>query len=265
MRLPIISLKNVYVHFPITDHFVIVTIVQHIQMRAENQPIANDSCKVEEAAATDHTPQSRGRIGSTSSIIRKLMEKVVKPKPPQTIHSGTISEEERHSTLAPFTIPGIAIEKVNRDYEAFFKTAWGTPSTAPKSSAANLPQPSAAASSALVQPPSQHGQAEREHREGGSRRERKTEQLRSHRPTNVAGERRGRAFTAEDDLKDKPSSSRSPPRSPQLRKAKQLNTPEVCEDFWSMDVVISASMKVCVYQKFCRSFCLLFLTQHGLV
>ena len=196
-------------------------------MRAENQPVANESVKVEEAATpSDHTPQNRGRIGSTSSIIRKLMERVVKPKPPQTIHSGTISEEERHSTLAPFAMPGIAIGQVNRDYEAFFKTAWGSsPSSAPKSNAANLPQPSATPS-ALVQPHSQHGQAEREHREG-SRRERRTEQpSRPHRPTNVMP--RMRAFTSEDNLKDKPSSLRSPPRSPQLRKAKQLNAPEVC-------------------------------------
>jgi hypothetical protein len=44
-----------------------------------------------------------------------------------------------------------------------------------------------------------------------------------------------RAFTAEDDLKEKPSSSRSPPRSPQLRKARQLNTPEVGTGFRVMD------------------------------
>ena len=203
----------------------------YLQVRAENQPIASESTKVEETTPTDHTPQSRGRVGSTSSIVRKLLEKVVKPKPPQTIHSGTISEEERHSTLAPFAIPGIAIGHVNRDYEAFFKTAWGSsPTSAPKTSAANLPQPSV--SSALVQPHSQHGQAERGEREG-SRRERRTDQpLRPHRPGNIAaGGGRVRAFTSEDDLKDKPSSSRSPPRSPQLRKAKQLNAPEVSTGF----------------------------------
>ena len=198
----------------------------YIQVRAENQPVANETAKVEDSTSTDHTPQNRGRVGSTSSIVRKLLEKVVKPKQPQTIHSGTISEEERHSTLAPFAIPGIAIGQVNRDYEAFFKTAWGSsPTSAPKTSAANLPQPSV--SSALVQPHTQHGQAEREHREG-SRRERRTDQpSRPHRPTNIAGGGRVRAFTSEDDLKEKPSSSRSPPRSPQLRKAKQLNAPEV--------------------------------------
>ncbi len=206
-----------------------------IQVRAGNQPVANESVKVEEAASTptDHTPQSRGRVGSTSSIVRKLLEKVVKPKPPQTIHSGTISEEERHSTLAPFAMPGISIGQVNRDYEAFFRTAWGSsPTSAPKTSAANLPQPSV--SNALVQPHSQHGQAERGERgerelREGSRRERRTDQpSRSHRPVNVAaGGGRVRAFTSDDDLKDKHSSSRSPPRSPQLRKARQLNTPEV--------------------------------------
>lgn len=201
------------------------------QVRAENQPVASESVKVEDStSSTDHTPQSRGRVGSASSIVKKLLEKVVKPKPAQTIHSGTISEEERHSTLAPFTIPGIAIGQVNRDYEAFFKTAWGSsPTSAPKTSAANLPQPSL--SSALVQPHSHHGQAERGERESreSSRRERRTDQpLRPHRPVNLAaGGVRGRAFTSDDDLKEKPISSRSPPRSPQLRKAKQLNTPEV--------------------------------------
>ena len=203
-----------------------------IQVRAENQPVASESVRLEEPPApTDHTPQTRVRVGSNSSIVRKLLEKVVKSKQPQTIHSGTISEEERHSTLAPFAMPGISIGQVNRDYEAFFKTAWGSsPTSAPKTSAANLPQPSVS-SAALVQAHSQHGQAkrgERDHREG-SRRERRTEQpSRSHRPVNIAGGGgRARAFTSEDDLKEKHSSSRSPPRSPQLRKALQLNTPEV--------------------------------------
>lgn len=188
--------------------------------------MVNESVKMEEGASSDNTPQNRGRVGSTSSIVRKLLEKVVKPKQPQTIHSGTISEEERHSTLAPFTMAGISIGQVNRDYAAFFRTAWGSsPSSTPKTNAANLPQPSA--SSALVQPYSQHGQAERGER-GSSRRERRTEQpSRPHRPTNGAGGGRVRAFTAEDDLKEKPGSSRSPPRSPLLRKTKQLNAPEV--------------------------------------
>ena len=162
-------------------------------------------------------------MGSVSFIVRKLLEKVVRPKPPQTIHSGTINKEERHGTLAPFAMPGIVIGQVDHNYEAFFKTAWSSsPTSAPKTSAANLPQPSV--SSALVQPHSQHGQAERgerEHREG-LRRERRTDQpYRPHQPVNIAGGGRVRAFTSEDDLKEKPSSSRSPPRSPQLRKAKQ--------------------------------------------
>ena len=187
-------------------------------MRAENQPVAD------EPVAANYTSQSRGRVGSASSIIRKLLEKVVKPKPPQTIHSGTISKEERHSALAPFTMPGIAIGQVNRDYEAFFKTAWGSsPTSAPRTSTANLPQPSV--SSALVQPHSQDRQAERgerEHREG-LRRERRIDQPSGpHQPGGQVG-----AFTSEDDLNEKPSSSRSPPRSPQLRKAKQLHAPEV--------------------------------------
>lgn len=201
-------------------------------MRAENQPVAAEGAtKSEEGAAgdRDHTPQSRGRVGSTSSIIRKLMEKVVKPKP-QTIHSGTISEEERHSTLAPFAMPGITINKVNRDYEAFFKTAWDDPSSSSsKSNAAATPQTPAFS----VLPHHLHGQAELDHREPAHpRKERKTDQpSRPQRPpANVGG--RLRAFTTEDDLSESKGGgggggSRSPPRSPQLRKAKQLSTPEV--------------------------------------
>ena len=184
-----------------------------------------------EVSSIDFTPQRRGHEGSTSSIVRKLLEKVAKPKPLQSIPSGTTSAEQRDGALASFTMTGIAIGQVNHDHEAFFKTAWGSsPTSAPKTSAANLPQPSVS-SAALVQPHSQHGQAERgerDHREG-SRRERRTDQpSRSHRPVNIArGGGRTRWFTLEDDLKEKPSSSRSPPRSPQLRKAKQLNATEV--------------------------------------
>lgn len=198
-------------------------------MRAENQPVATEgAAKSEEGASggdRDHTPQSRGRVGSTSSIIRKLMEKVVKPKP-QTIHSSTISEEERHSTLAPFAMPGISIEKVNRDYEAFFKTAWGpdaSPSTS-KSSVTSTPQTPAF----CALPTHVHAQAELDHREQPhSKRERRTDQpSRPQRPPANGG--RLRAFTAEDDLSESRGSvGKSPPRSPQLRKAKQLNTPEV--------------------------------------
>lgn len=192
------------------------------QMRAENQPVPNESGKTEEAASSDHNnPQHRGRVGSTSSILRKLMEKVVKPKQPQTIHSGTISEEERHSTLAPFIMSGIPIGQVNRDYEAFFKTAWGNaPSSASKSSAAIPSGPSP-----LVQLHSPHNQAEREDPpKEPPKRERRTEQpLKNPRPANI-GAGRSRAFTYDDD---KPGISRSPPRSPQLRRAKKLNAPDV--------------------------------------
>ena len=209
-------------------------------MRAENQPVASEGggTKPEESVPSDHTPQSRGRVGSTSSIIRKLMEKVVKPKQPQTIHSGTISEEERHTTLAPFAMPGISIEKVSRDYEAFFKSAWDSPSpsSSSKSSAAATPQAQTPAFSALVQQHPQHAQAQAadaDHKvPQQSRRERKTDQSpKSQRQGNVSGGRL-RAFTADDDLGDGRGGggggSRSPPRSPQLRKARQLIAPEVC-------------------------------------
>ena len=109
--------------------------------------------------STDFTPQGRPQ----SAIVRKLIEKVMKPKPPQSIPSGTISTEQRDGALAPFTMTGVAVGRVNRDYDAFFKTAWNSsPTSAPKTSAANLPQPPVP-SAALVQP--SDSPAESEHRE----------------------------------------------------------------------------------------------------
>ena len=104
-------------------------------MYAQNLPVDNESEAVELRERTTY-------VGSASSIVKKILEKVrIKPKPPQTIHSGTISEDERHSALAPFTMTGIDIGQVNRDYNAFFKTAWGSsPTSLPKTSAANVPQ-----------------------------------------------------------------------------------------------------------------------------
>ena len=83
--------------------------------------------------STDFTPQGRPQ----SAIIRKLIEKFMKPKPPQSIPSGTIRTEQRDGALAPFTMTGVAVGRVNRDYDAFFETAWGSsPTSAPKTSAA---------------------------------------------------------------------------------------------------------------------------------
>jgi hypothetical protein len=128
-------------------------------------PVAD---KPMEISSTYHTPQRRGRVGSTSSIVRKLLEKVVKPKQPQIlITSGTISnsEEQRNSALAPFTMTGIAVGRVNRDYDAFFETAWGSsPTSAPKTSTANLPHPSTM-TSALEQLHPQEERRERKHKE----------------------------------------------------------------------------------------------------
>ena len=110
-----------------------------------------------EVSSTDFTPQRR------PSLVRKLLERIVKPKPLQSIPSGTISVEQRDSALAPFTITGVAVGQVNRNYDAFFKSAWGSsPTSAPKTSAANLPQPSVS-SAVLIQPPD--SPAGSEHRE----------------------------------------------------------------------------------------------------
>ena len=120
-------------------------------------PVAAD--ELVKVPSPDFTPQ-RSR---PPSIIKKLLEKVVKPKRPQSIPSGNISAEQHDSVLAPFTMTGLAIGQVNRDYEAFFKTAWGSsPTSAPKTSAANLPQPPVP-SAVLVQPPD--SPAESKHRE----------------------------------------------------------------------------------------------------
>ena len=100
--------------------------------------------------STDFIPQGRPQ----SAIVRKLIEKLMKPKPPLSIPSGTISTEQRDGALAPFTMTGVAVGRVNRDYDAFFKTAWNSsPTSAPKTSscASNLPQPPVP-SAALVQP-----------------------------------------------------------------------------------------------------------------
>ena len=117
-----------------------------------------------EVSSTDFTPQRRPL--APSSLVRKLLEKIMKPKSPQSIPSGTIdtSMEQCDGALAPFTMTGVAVGWINRDYEAFFKTAWGSsPMSAPKTSAANLPQPSVSQSAALVQPPD--SPAESKHRE----------------------------------------------------------------------------------------------------
>lgn len=110
-----------------------------LQMQAENQPLPDE---VEKALPLDSS--QRLRLGSGASILR-FINNILKPKP-STIHSGTLSEAERDKTLAPFAMSGIEAERVNRDYEAFFTSAWGgkageTPKPAPaseSSSAGNL-------------------------------------------------------------------------------------------------------------------------------
>ena len=126
-------------------------------------PVADHDEPVE-VSSTDFTPQRSGRVGSIKpSIIRKVLEKVVKPKRLHSILSGNISAEQCNDALAPFTMTGIAIGQINCDYGAFFKTAWGSsPTSAPKTSVANLPQPPVP-SAALAQP--SDSPAESEHRE----------------------------------------------------------------------------------------------------
>lgn len=77
-------------------------------------------------------PSQRLRLGSGASILRFLKNNILKPKQPTEIHSTSISEEAKDRTLAPFTMPGVEVDRVNRDYEAFFKTsAWDSASSKP--------------------------------------------------------------------------------------------------------------------------------------
>ena len=64
----------------------------HIQVLAGNQ-LVDESIKIEESASTNHTPQSRGRVGSTSS---NVMENVNKQNSLQTSNLWPISQR-RHS------------------------------------------------------------------------------------------------------------------------------------------------------------------------
>lgn len=105
-----------------------------MQVHAENQPLPDE---VEKALDSSQ----RLRLGSGASILR-FINNILKPKPP-TIHSGAMSEAERDKTLAPFAMSGIEAERVNRDYEAFFTSAWGgkaqgTPRPAPGNEGGNL-------------------------------------------------------------------------------------------------------------------------------
>lgn len=89
-------------------------------MQAENQPLPDE---VERVLPLDSA--QRLRLGSGASILRFLKNNILKPKPPTEIHSGSLSEAERDKTLAPFAMSGVEAGKVNRDYEAFFTSAWG--------------------------------------------------------------------------------------------------------------------------------------------
>ena len=91
-----------------------------IKMQADNIPLPDEAEKI-----LPLEPSQRLRLGSGTSILKFLKNNILKPKQPTEIHSGSISEVERDKTLAPFAISGVSVGRVNRDYEAFFKTsAW---------------------------------------------------------------------------------------------------------------------------------------------
>ena len=92
-------------------------------MQAENQPLPDEA----EKATTPLDASQRGRMGSGASILKFLKNNILKPRPQHTeIHSGSIAEGEQDKTLAPFTMSGVSVGRVNRDYEAFLTpSAWG--------------------------------------------------------------------------------------------------------------------------------------------
>lgn len=96
----------------------------HMQRQADNQPLPDE---VERATPLDFS--QRLRLGSGASILRFLKNNILKPKQPTEIHSGSLSEAERDKTLAPFAMSGVEVGRVNRDYEAFFTSAWGRQAT----------------------------------------------------------------------------------------------------------------------------------------
>lgn len=101
-------------------------------MQADNQPLPDG---VEKALPLDSS--QRQRLGSGAAILKFLKNNILKPRQPTEIHSTSI-EGARDKTLAPFAMSGIEVGRVNRDYEAFFKTsAWGKDSSAHISAGAN--------------------------------------------------------------------------------------------------------------------------------
>ena len=92
-----------------------------VKKRSENVPLP------EPAGAR---PEVERELTS-SSPGQKLMDRLLKlsklkhsvSSSPE-IRSNTISEEERVMTLAPFELQGVTSNKINKDYEAFFLSAW---------------------------------------------------------------------------------------------------------------------------------------------
>ena len=95
-----------------------------LQMQAENQPLPEE---IEKALPLDSS--QRQRLGSGAAILKFLKNNILKSRQHTEIHSSNIGEGAKNKTLAPFAISGIEVGRVNRDYEAFFKTsAWGNES-----------------------------------------------------------------------------------------------------------------------------------------
>lgn len=91
------------------------------QLRQDNIPTPERSVSVPEV----HEAQvSQPLAKLPASLLKFIPSQLIKPKPPLEIHSATISEEDRHQTLAMFHLSSET--SVGRDYEAFFKkSAWG--------------------------------------------------------------------------------------------------------------------------------------------
>ncbi len=80
------------------------------------------------------------RLSSGASIFKLLKTTILKPKQPTEIHSSSMVDSGM-GTLAPFTLSGINVGRVNKDYEAFKGSAWvdysESPSTAASTESSN--------------------------------------------------------------------------------------------------------------------------------
>ncbi len=98
--------------------------VRQLHLPVPDSLLTDETGTASQEEAESSVQLSLGRAAAFFKLLRPSLS-FGKPKHSE-IHSAKISEDERQKTLAPFELPGIAATRVNRDYEAFFRTsAWG--------------------------------------------------------------------------------------------------------------------------------------------